>query len=58
VLLNVDAAIFTDTRWMGAGVVARDHTGAFLAGLGELYDNVVIPEVAEAFAVRHAISFA
>jgi hypothetical protein len=58
VLLNVDATIFSDTRRMGAGVVARDHTGAFLAGLGERYDNVVIPEVAEALAVCRAVSFA
>jgi hypothetical protein len=58
VLVNVDAAIFATSRRMGAGIVARDHDGLFLAACGERYDEVVVPEIAEAIAVRRAISFA
>jgi hypothetical protein len=58
VLVNVDSAIFATSRRMGAGIVARDHDGLFLAACGERYDEVVVPEIAEAIAVRRAISFA
>ncbi|KAK1666010.1 hypothetical protein QYE76_054169 [Lolium multiflorum] len=43
---------------MGAGVVARNHVGSFLAACGERYDEVVVPEIAEAIAVRRALLFA
>jgi hypothetical protein len=58
VLVNVDAALFTTSDRMGAGVVIRDHDGMFIAACGERYDNVVAPETVEALAVRRAISFA
>jgi hypothetical protein len=58
VLINVDAAIFATSRRMGAGVVARNHDGSFLAACGERYDEVVVPEIAEAIAVRRALLFA
>jgi hypothetical protein len=58
VLLNVDVAIFKDTRRMGAGMVARDHTGTFIAALGEQIDNVMLPELAEAIVVHRAVLFA
>jgi ribonuclease HI len=43
---------------MGVGVVVRDHTGTFLAACGERYDEVTNPELAEALALRWAVSFA
>jgi hypothetical protein len=58
VLINVDAAIFATSRRMGAGVVAHNHDGSFLAACGERYDEVVVPEIAEAIAVRRALLFA
>jgi hypothetical protein len=58
VLVNVDAAIFSASKQMGAGIVARDHTGNCIAACGERSDNVVTPELAEALAVRKAALFA
>ncbi|XP_071680193.1 uncharacterized protein [Lolium perenne] len=43
VLVNVDAAIFSASKQMGAGIVARDHTGNCIAACGERSDNVVTP---------------
>jgi hypothetical protein len=43
---------------MGLGVVVRDHTGAFLAACAEHFDEVICPKIAEALALRRAISFA
>jgi hypothetical protein len=58
VLVNVDAAIFTSSKQMGAGIVIRDHMGLCLAACGERSDNVTMPEMAEALAIRRAIVFA
>jgi hypothetical protein len=33
-LVNVDAAMFSSTRQMGAGIVVRDHSGSCLAVCG------------------------
>ncbi|KAK1693738.1 hypothetical protein QYE76_010435 [Lolium multiflorum] len=57
VLVNVDASIFTSSKQMGAGIVIRDHMGLCLAACGERYDNVTMPEMAEALAIRRAIVF-
>jgi hypothetical protein len=43
---------------MGAGIVTRDLDGSLLAACGERYDEVIVPETAEAIAVRRAVSFA
>uniref|UniRef100_A0ACD5WWJ1 Uncharacterized protein n=1 Tax=Avena sativa TaxID=4498 RepID=A0ACD5WWJ1_AVESA len=43
---------------MGAGVVLRDHTGNFIAACGERLEEVTRPDMAEALAIRRAISFA
>jgi hypothetical protein len=56
-MVNVDATLFASTRQMGAGIVIRDHNGVFLAACGERIDEVITPELAEAFAVRRAVSF-
>jgi len=57
-LINVDAAIFTLSRRMGIGVVIRDHTGACLAAYSEPQNEVVMPELAEALALRCAVAVA
>jgi ribonuclease HI len=56
--VNVDAAIFSSSRQMGAGIVARDHTGSYLVACGERSDDVMMPELAEALAIRRAVFFA
>jgi hypothetical protein len=58
VLINVDAVIFASFGQMGAGVVIRDHNGSCLAACGDIYEEVIIPELAEAQALRLAILFA
>jgi ribonuclease HI len=58
VTVNVDAAIFASSRRMGMGVVIRDHNGTCLAACSEQREEVVTPEIAEALAMRRAITFA
>jgi ribonuclease HI len=58
VMVNVDAAIFASSRRMGTGVVIRDHNGICVAACSERNDEVVTPEIAEAMAMRRAISLA
>jgi hypothetical protein len=56
--LNVDAALFSSSQSMSAGVVARDHDGTFVAAAGNSFQQVVNPELAEAIAIRFALSWA
>lgn len=56
--INVDAALFSSSRQMGVGVVIRNHLGECVAACSELIPNVVVPELAEAFAIRRALSLA
>jgi ribonuclease HI len=58
VSINVDAALFPSESRMGWGVVARDHTGAFILSCSEGSEVMPMPEVAEALAVRRALSIA
>jgi ribonuclease HI len=58
VMINTDAAIFSSSRQMGVGVVIRNHNGECIAACSELVDAVTSPELAEALAVRRAISLA
>jgi ribonuclease HI len=58
VYINVDAALFPPTRRMGIGVVIRNHSGDCLTACSELQDEVTMPELAEALALRRAISLA
>jgi ribonuclease HI len=58
VSINVDAAIFASSRQMGSGVVIRDHNGVCLTACSERVDEVVTPEIAEALAMRRAMSLA
>jgi hypothetical protein len=55
-LINVDAALFSSSKSMGAGVVIRDHNGDCVAACCNSFPNVIIPELAEAMAVRFALS--
>uniref|UniRef100_A0ACD5XPQ5 Uncharacterized protein n=3 Tax=Avena sativa TaxID=4498 RepID=A0ACD5XPQ5_AVESA len=57
-VVNSDAALFSSSSRMGVGVVIRDHTGSFLAACSKLLDEVTSPEIAEALAIRSAISLA
>jgi ribonuclease HI len=58
VLVNVDAAIFPVSRRMGVGVVIRDHNGVCLTACSEYQEEVTSPEIAEALALRRAITLA
>jgi hypothetical protein len=58
VLVNIDASIFTSFKQMGDGIVIRDHMGLCPATCGERSNNVTMPEMAEALAIRRAIVFA
>jgi ribonuclease HI len=58
VYINVDAALFTSLRQMGIGVVIRSHTGECLIACSELLREVTTPELAEALALRRAVSLA
>jgi ribonuclease HI len=58
VSINIDAALFPSESRMGWGVVARDHTGAFILSYSEGSEGMPMPEVAEALAVRRALSIA
>uniref|UniRef100_A0ACD5VPV2 Uncharacterized protein n=1 Tax=Avena sativa TaxID=4498 RepID=A0ACD5VPV2_AVESA len=57
VMVNVDAAMFNQSRRMGVGVVIRDHTGKCLAACSEHHEEVATPEIAEAVAMRRALIF-
>jgi ribonuclease HI len=58
VVINVDAALFSSTSRMGVGVVIRDHNGKFLAACSQVLHEVTSPELAEALAVRRAVTLA
>jgi ribonuclease HI len=58
VKIHVDAALFPSSRRMGIGVVIRSHRGDCLLSCSELVQEVMTPEVAEALALRHAVSLA
>jgi hypothetical protein len=58
VFINVDAALFSPSRRMGIGVVIRNHKGECLTAYSELQDEVTAPEIAEALALRRAVSLA
>jgi hypothetical protein len=58
VVVNVDAAPFSSSSKMGVGVVIRDHSGNFLIACSKLLDQVIAPEIAEALAIRSAVTLA
>jgi ribonuclease HI len=58
VMINVDAAIFSQTSRMGISVVIRNSLGRVLAATRCFVDKVNNPELGEAIAMRHALKFA
>jgi ribonuclease HI len=57
-LVNVDAAIFSQSTRMGFGVVIRDHQGKLQAASRGFFERVQYPKIAEAMALRQALLFA
>jgi hypothetical protein len=57
-MINVDAALFSSSQSMGAGIMVRDHHGDCLVACCDKFPNVTVPEMAEAMAIRFALSFA
>jgi ribonuclease HI len=57
-MVNVDAAMFNQSRRMCIGVVIRDHNGKCLAACSEHQEEVATPEIAEAVAMRRVLSLA
>lgn len=58
ILVNVDAATFSNTGKSGYGIVVRNHLGIMQAACRGCVDNVQCPEVAEAEAIRRALMLA
>jgi ribonuclease HI len=58
IVINVDAALFSASSRTGVGVVVRNHKGEFLAAHSQLLDETMTPEIAEAHAIRCAVSLA
>ncbi|KAE8806593.1 non-ltr retroelement reverse transcriptase [Hordeum vulgare] len=58
VMINVDAAIFTHDKSMGAGVVMREHSGSCIVCYGIGVPDVILPELAEAIAIQRGLQFA
>jgi ribonuclease HI len=56
--MNVDAALFKSSKRMGVGIVIRNHNGECVAACSELIPDVTAPELAEALAVRRAMTLA
>jgi ribonuclease HI len=57
-VLNVDAALFAASNRMGVGIVIRDHNGIFLSACCQVLNEVTMPELAEALAIRSAVTLA
>jgi hypothetical protein len=57
-VVNVDAALFSSSSRMGVGVVIRNHNGIFLTAHSQVIDEVTSPEIAEALAIRCAVTLA
>ncbi|KAE8820563.1 f-box domain containing protein [Hordeum vulgare] len=55
---QVDAAIFTHDKSMGAGVVMREHSGSCIVCYGIGVPDVILPELAEAIAIQRGLQFA
>jgi hypothetical protein len=58
VFVNVDADLFSSSSRMGEGVLIRNHIGISLVAYNQVLDEVTRPELAEAVAVRRAVTLA
>lgn len=57
VKINIDAAIFTETKHMGVGAVIRDEHGRFLRARGRQIAADFLPREAEALSLKEALSW-
>jgi hypothetical protein len=62
IMINVDAAIFEDSNWMGLdlglGLVIRNHKGDFIVAIRQGIEKITNSELAEMLAFRRAVHFA
>ena len=58
VLVNVDAAIFSNLHKVGVGILIRNHNGDCSVACTEPLNGIVSPELAESWALRSAVSLA
>lgn len=58
VKVNIDAAVFTETKHMGVGAVIRDEHGCFLRARGRQFPADFLPKEAEALSLQEALSWA
>lgn len=58
ILINFDAAVFPGLQKVGVGIVIRDHRGACLVACSQPLLGTATPELAEAWALRSAVSLA
>lgn len=56
--INTDSALFHCSREIGMGVLTRDNNGSCLFAFNEMIPGIVKPEIAEAMAIRRAMSLA
>ncbi|MBA0848918.1 hypothetical protein Goshw_008702 [Gossypium schwendimanii] len=54
---NVNASIFVDELTVRVGLVLRDSRGVLIKGLSTIYKVTSSPQLAEAFAIREALSW-
>lgn len=57
-MVNVDAAVFSQSWRMGIGIVVRNHLGMVLAAKRRYVNQDVNPKLAEAIAMHCAMEFA
>jgi hypothetical protein len=57
-MVNVDAAIYLESRQMGCGVVSCDHRVSFFQTCGCFFQRVTDPDLVEALADRYMLSCA
>jgi hypothetical protein len=57
-IINVHVALSTNMQWMGASIILWDHCSRILTRCCCAFEYISLPEIVEARAVRHALSFA
>lgn len=58
VKINVDAAVFENRGYSGIGLIARNHEGHLLLAKTRCFSEIMNPALAEAIAVKEALSWA
>jgi ribonuclease HI len=54
----VNAALFKSAKRMGVGIMIQNHNGKCVSTCSELIQDVTTPELAEALAIRRAMTLA